>query len=85
MKAQRAWAKLSTMGDVVNINPFDPQRELGSNCYLAELDLELGWWHQGSATPGSVFDAEELSQLITRVIQPPYALNLLVDDRNNSY
>ncbi|KAH9474008.1 hypothetical protein MJO28_000152 [Puccinia striiformis f. sp. tritici] len=66
MKAQRAWAKLSTMGDIVNITPFDPQRELGSNCYLAELDLELGWWHQGSATPGSVFDAEELSQLITR-------------------
>ncbi|CAH7687321.1 P-loop containing nucleoside triphosphate hydrolase protein [Phakopsora pachyrhizi] len=66
MKAQRAWAQLSTMGDVVDIVPFDPQRELGANCYLGELDLEVGWWHQGSSTPGSVFDADEMSKLITR-------------------
>lgn len=67
MKAQRAWAQLSTMGDVVDITPFDPQRELGPNCYLGELDLEVGWWHQGSATLGSVFDADEMAKLITRV------------------
>ncbi|EGG09075.1 uncharacterized protein MELLADRAFT_47546 [Melampsora larici-populina 98AG31] len=66
MKAQRAWAQLSTMGDVVDITPFDPQRELGPNCYLGELDLEVGWWHQGSATLGSVFDADEMAKLITR-------------------
>ncbi|KAG0148761.1 hypothetical protein CROQUDRAFT_654328 [Cronartium quercuum f. sp. fusiforme G11] len=66
MKAQRAWAQLSTMGDVVDITPFDPQRELGANCYLGEIDLEVGWWHQGSSTPGTVFDADEMSKLITR-------------------
>lgn len=71
MKAQRAWAQLSTMGDVVDIAPFEPQRELGPNCYLGELDLEVGWWHQGSSTPGSVFDADEMSKLITRVSSSP--------------
>lgn len=67
MKAQRAWAQLSTMNDVVDVVPFDPNRELGRNAYLGELDLEVGWWHQGSATPGAVFDADEMSQLIARV------------------
>ncbi|MBW0529396.1 hypothetical protein O181_069111 [Austropuccinia psidii MF-1] len=66
MKAQRSWAQLSLMGDVVDIVPFDPQKEMGVNCYLGELDLEVGWWHQGSATHGVVFDADEMAKLITR-------------------
>lgn len=67
MKVQRAWAQLSTMNDVVDVVPFNPSQELGPNCYLGELDIEVGWWHQGSATPGAVFDADDMAKLIVRV------------------
>lgn len=36
----RAWAGLSQSGDVVDVEPFDPQ-SAGSDIYLASVDLEV--------------------------------------------
>ncbi|BGP37599.1 transport between ER and Golgi ATPase protein [Rhodotorula kratochvilovae] len=58
----RQWVGLSQSGDVVDVEPFDPN-SLGSDVYLAALDLEVGYWFEKSARPDASFSADELQSV----------------------
>ncbi|GAA6053700.1 hypothetical protein JCM3770_003173 [Rhodotorula araucariae] len=58
----RQWVGLSQSGDIVDVEPFDPN-SLGSNIYLAALDLQVAYWFEKSARPDVAFSADELQSV----------------------
>ncbi|GAA6061702.1 hypothetical protein JCM10212_004934 [Sporobolomyces blumeae] len=63
----RQYAQLSQSGDVVDVEPFDPN-SLGSNVYLASMDLEVGYWFEKNAQP-TPYSADELQQVFVRAYE----------------
>ncbi|GAA5872494.1 hypothetical protein JCM1840_006077 [Sporobolomyces johnsonii] len=63
----RQYAQLSQSGDVVDVEPFDPN-SLGSNVYLASLDLEVGYWFEKNAQP-TAYSADELQAVFVRAYE----------------
>ncbi|GAA5849414.1 hypothetical protein JCM9279_000898 [Rhodotorula babjevae] len=62
----RQWVGLSQSGDIVDVEPFDPN-SLGSDIYLASLDLEIGYWFEKSARPDTPpFSADELQSVFRK-------------------
>ncbi|GJN88243.1 hypothetical protein Rhopal_001208-T1 [Rhodotorula paludigena] len=61
----RQFVGLSQSGDVVDVEPFDPQ-SLGSDIYLAALDLEVAFWFEKNAPPGAQYSADELQAVFQR-------------------
>ncbi|BGP22515.1 vesicular-fusion protein Sec18 [Rhodotorula toruloides] len=60
----RQFAGLSQSGDVVDVEPFEPG-QLGSDVYLAALDLEVGYWFEKNAQP-TAYSADELQDVFRR-------------------
>ncbi|TKA53436.1 hypothetical protein B0A53_04430 [Rhodotorula sp. CCFEE 5036] len=60
----RQFAGLSQSGDVVDVEPFDPY-SLGSDIYLASLDLEVAYWFEKNAQPNA-YSADELQDVFRR-------------------
>ncbi|KAK4692974.1 vesicle-fusing ATPase, partial [Phenoliferia sp. Uapishka_3] len=60
----RTWAGLSQSGDVVDVESFDPNG-LGSDVYLASIDLEIAFWFEKNATQEQ-FSADEMSKVFSR-------------------
>ncbi|GAA5873522.1 hypothetical protein JCM3774_000038 [Rhodotorula dairenensis] len=60
----RQFAGLSQSGDVVDVEPFDPY-SLGSDIYLASLDLEIAYWFEKNAQP-TAYSADELQDVFRR-------------------
>ncbi|KAI5478765.1 vesicular-fusion protein Sec18 [Pseudohyphozyma bogoriensis] len=63
----RQWAQLSQSGDIVDVEAFDPQ-SVGSDIYLASMDLEVAYWFEKSATP-TPFSADELQTVFVRAYE----------------
>lgn len=63
----RQFAQLSMSGDTVDVEAFDPQT-LGSDVYLASLDLEVAYWFEKNATP-EAYDADELQRVFLRAYE----------------
>ncbi|GAA5993797.1 hypothetical protein JCM11641_006066, partial [Rhodosporidiobolus odoratus] len=64
----RQFAQLSQSGDVVDVEPFDPARQLGGDAYLASLDLEVGYWFEKNAQPNA-YSADELQAVFVRAYE----------------
>ncbi|GAA5842585.1 hypothetical protein JCM3766R1_004865 [Sporobolomyces carnicolor] len=63
----RQYAQLSQSGDVVDVEAFDPNT-LGSNVYLASMDLEVGYWFEKNAQP-TAYSADELQSVFVRAYE----------------
>ncbi|GAA5841630.1 hypothetical protein JCM11251_004236 [Rhodosporidiobolus azoricus] len=63
----RQYAQLSQSGDVVDVEPFDPN-QLGGDVYLASLDLEIAYWFERNAQP-TAYDADELHSVFVRAYE----------------
>ncbi|GAA6033283.1 hypothetical protein JCM8097_006668 [Rhodosporidiobolus ruineniae] len=63
----RQFAQLSQSGDVVDVEPFEPQ-SLGKDVYLASLDLEVGYWFEKNAQPVA-YSADELQAVFVRAYE----------------
>ncbi|GAA5874930.1 hypothetical protein JCM8547_003614, partial [Rhodosporidiobolus lusitaniae] len=64
----RQYAQLSQSGDVVDVAPFDPSRELNGDIYLASLDVEVGYWFEKNAQP-TAYSADELQSVFVRAYE----------------
>ncbi|ORY80718.1 vesicle-fusing ATPase [Leucosporidium creatinivorum] len=63
----RQYAQLSMSGDQVDVEAFDPS-SIGSDIYLASLDLEIAYWFEKNATP-EAYDADELQRVFLRAYE----------------